>query len=227
VINTSTTNTDTPVKSQNNSCPITCSTSLLINTVSGAKQNEPLSETSDYKPSYKTSLVNQSISSIEDYKLAQPEFEQHVGRAPLSVQCTISSNNSKDMVISYPRTLEMRPTDTRTFNPAQHEVPSNIKCVDVSYGATEHSVQALVGRGTLDTLPDIKPVMISTTPSDPRLLSPSASLHVGNIDPVSGLSPLQLPSTVIQAIPISSSITQSSDVSSGTPGKKKVCDNMC
>lgn len=137
-----------------------------------------------------------------------------------SVHCTVISNTYNEVVISsQSRTLDNRPTYTRTFNLVQNEVPSNSKSVDTTQvshpSVTEHSIQAIVGQGTLDTVPDVKPVLISTTPvrrpSDPRLLSPSASS-----------SSQQPTSTVIQTVPISPSVTQSSDISSGTPGKKKV-----
>lgn len=171
----------------------------IVNT----RQNGPLSDTSDTKPS-----VNQYVSCGEEHKPAS------------SVHCTVISNTYNEVVISsQSRTLDNRPTYTRTFNLVQNEVPSNSKSVDTTQvshpSVTEHSIQAIVGRGTLDTVPDVKPVLISTTPvrrpSDPRLLSPSASS-----------SSQQPTSTVIQTVPISPSVTQSSDISSGTPGKKKV-----
>ncbi|XP_031561912.1 inactive histone-lysine N-methyltransferase 2E-like isoform X2 [Actinia tenebrosa] len=166
--------------------------------------NGPLSDTSDIKPSF-----NQYVSCGEEHKPAS------------SVHCTVMSNTSKEVIkSSQSRTLENRPSNTRTLDIIQNEVPSNsVDTAQVSYqSTTEHSVQAIVGRGTLDTVPDVKPVMISTTavrrPSDPRLLSPSAS--------ISQQFPQQPTSTVIQTVPITTSVTQSSDVSSGTPGKKKV-----
>lgn len=171
----------------------------IVNT----RQNGPLSDTSDTKPS-----VNQYVSCGEEHKPAS------------SVHCTVISNTYNEVVISsQSRTLDNRPTYTRTFNLVQNEVPSNSKSVDTTQvshpSVTEHSIQAIVGQGTLDTVPDVKPVLISTTPvrrpSDPRLLSPSASS-----------SSQQPTSTVIQTVPISPSVTQSSDISSGTPGKKKV-----
>lgn len=75
--------------------------------------------------------------------------------------------------------------------------------------------QGCVAKATSDTASDIKPLLISTTPlrrtSDPRLQSPSSSIHT---------TPTTQSTTVISTP--ASTVTQSSDVSSGTPGKKKV-----
>lgn len=154
--------------------------------------------TTQNSPTTSETKINELTNSInESNKLIKSELDTQVSQCP--------KVNQQDM--KQTRTLEH---DSRTLLQSHELTEGSL----YTYDSTQ---QSYLSRGTLGTIPDIKPVVISTSPvqriCDPRQHSPSSS---------SQSSILSQPSQSSVSSVVTATITQSSDVSSGTPGKKKV-----
>lgn len=149
-------------------------------------------------PTTNETKINELTNSTNDSdKFIKNELDMQVSQSPIVVQ-----QDTKQT-----RTLE---NDSRTLLPSQELTEGPLHPLDSMQ-------QSYISRGTLGTVPDIKPVVISSTPvqriSDPRQHSPSSASSSQN-SLISQQSPASVPSTPTSTI--------TNDSTLGTPGKKKV-----
>lgn len=176
-----------------------------ITTNSVNQSLQPESTTSSLATTCET-ITNEASTSQTNFtnepdKFIKTELEMQVNRSPKVVQLDVKTTRTSEH-------------DCRTLSLGQELTEGYLRPLDSTQ-------QSYISRGTLGIVPDMKPVVISTAPVqrtiDPRQQSPSSSIQS------SPTTPSQ--STVVTPVP-TSTITQSSDVSSGTPGKKKAINTV-